>query len=278
MSMTLTGREAVTHALNDSGVPWTETTLEELRVRSAELFEKLRRGTPGVVVVNAPNVMALDVMALRWLFPAGITPLVLCPSTPAECAELGMIAARAAQLVPGPVFLLLEEAVAEVGGEFDVPSETEIDLPEAAPPQDLDVTEEERELRRLDSRLGAPPTGLKSSSFDPCPPHLGRPEWLLISFGAARTAAADAVRMAREAGQRVNHMNLRVLWPVPEGEMMRASMGVKHILVVERNLGQYAREVRALMPELPVVSAGTASAPPTAPDILRSLQRTPRCC
>ena len=114
--------------------------------------------------------------------------------------------------------------------------------------------------------------------FDPCPEELGRPEWLVVTSGATGAAATQAVQEARKEGQRVSLLNLNVLWPLPESELMRASMGIKHVVVAERNLGQYAQEVRRLLPELAIVTAGNATGPVPANLILQRLQRTPRCC
>ncbi|MCB9934773.1 MAG: hypothetical protein H6840_03690 [Planctomycetes bacterium] len=273
----ISGRDALESALADTGVHVTRTDIADIHQRAPRFFEQLRSGEPNVVIINAENVGSLDVMTLRWMFPAGVTPLVLCPSNPQECAELATVAVQAARLIPGPVFLLLERPVADALAVVLPEEAPELMMPEP-PPRDATLLDEtETELQGLHARLAHGPKGLKPAVLDPCPPELGKPEWLVLSFGAAAVAAQDAVSAARNEGQRVNLLRVRQLWPVPQGEILRAAVGIKHVVVAERNLGQYAHEVRCLLPELPIVVAGRAGA--VTPElILERLRRTPRCC
>lgn len=276
--VTITGREALQNTLDESGVNVQHTTLAGLRNRAGDLYNKLRRGEPNIVVINATDVEALDVQALRWLFRGGVPPLVLCPSTPFECAEIAAIAVRAATLIPGPVFLLLEDAVAEseeVVGAVETPT---FEMDTAAPPDISDLSDDEGELVALNARLSSPPRGLQLGTLDKCPEEMGKPEWLVVSYGSTFASASEATARARAEGQRVNHLNLRVVWPFPESEVMRATLGIKHTVMAERNLGQYAREIRSVLPDMAVVTAGRVSGPVPADLILRKLQSTPRCC
>jgi pyruvate/2-oxoacid:ferredoxin oxidoreductase alpha subunit len=273
----LTGRDAVEGVLSESGVHVTRTDIADIHQRAPRFFEQLRRGEPNVVVINAENVGALDVMSLRWMFPAGVTPLVLCPSNPQECAELAAVAVQAARLIPGPVFLLLERPVADALAIVLPEEAPELMLPELPPQDAVTVDETESELLGLHARLAHAPKGLKSSVLEACPPDMGKPEWLVLSFGSAALAAQDAVAAARSEGQRVNLLRVRQLWPLPQADILRAAAGIKHIVVAERNLGQYAQEVRCLLPDLPIVVAGRAGTM-TPELILERLRRTPRCC
>lgn len=278
-TQTLSGREAVALGLQDGGLNVDFINVNDVRKHSSRLFQLLRQGSPQVIVIEAPSIESLDVMALRWIFPAGLTPLVLCPSNVYECAELASAAASAATLLNAPVFLLLDQQLADqIESEFQTPDFPEPTYAEMAPIDALELPEPETELRQLEQRLSRLPIGLRLAEFDPCPRELGKPEWLVISYGATSNAAADAVKLARNSGQRVSLLNLNVLWPLPESDLMRASMGIKHIVVAERNLGQYAQEVRRLLPEIAVISAGNATGPVPADLILQRLQRTPRCC
>ncbi|MEZ5993756.1 MAG: hypothetical protein R3E76_15590 [Planctomycetota bacterium] len=273
----VTGREVLESVLADSGMNVAHTNLRDVRTHAPRFFEQLRRGEPNIVVIGADRVESLDVMSLRWMFPAGITPLVLCPSNPQECAELAEAAISAATLIPGPVFLLLEDAVGDAEDIVIAHEAPELELVEPAPGDLLDVPQDEGELRMLDARLRSGFKGLEPAILDPCPKILGKPEWLLVSFGSSTVPGRLAVESARNEGQRVNHLSLRQLWPLPENALMRAVMGIKHIVVAERNLGQYATEVRRFAPDITVIPAGGISQ--VTPDaILARLQRTPRCC
>lgn len=275
----VTGREIALATLAETGVHVTHAQLDEIRNHSSELLRRMRSGEPTVVIVEAAHVQSLDVMALRWMFKGGITPLVLCPSDAAECAELAITAAKAANLLKLPVFFLLEDSVAEAEFHLDEPvEEPELLFDEPAPIDASELSPEESDLRDLEARLSRPPRGFKATRTDADPSAEGRPEWLVVTYGASFAPAQVAVAGARAEGQRVSLLRTRMLWPLPEAEILKAAMGMKHIVVAERNLGQYALEIRRILPELPVISAGRITAPLPAELILQRLQRSPRCC
>ncbi len=279
MPARITGREIALAALSETGVHVTHAQLEEIRRHSTELYRRLRSGEPTVVIVEAPSVQSLDVMALRWMFKGGITPLVLCPSDAAECAELAVTAAKAANLLKVPVFFLLEESVADDEIHLDEAAEQPELLFDAPTPIDAsDLSPEESDLQDLEARLSRPPRGFTATRIDATPTDAGKPEWLVVTYGASCAPAHDAVVAARAEGQRVNLLHTRMLWPLPEAEILKAAAGMKHIVVAERNLGQYALEIRRILPELPVINAGRITAPLPAALILQRLQRSPRCC
>lgn len=273
-----TGRDVAINALAQSGVEVAFVRLDRLSREAPALFERMRRGDPMVVLVDAPDVLSLDVMALRWIFPGGVTPLVLCPSNALECAELAQTAAGAARLLHGPVFLLLEESVANSVPEDEQPDAIELESPEQPVIDATDLPAPEAELRQLEARHSKPLRGIRATRDYRQGPEAGKPEWLVITYGAASKPASDAVAQAVQQGQRVNLLGIRMLWPLPEEEILKAVMGIKHIVVAERNLGQYAQEIRRLVPELPVIPAGSLTIPVSSDAILARLQRSPRCC
>lgn len=274
----MTGRDAALEVLAESGIEFATVRMDEVYREAPALFERVRRGEPMVVVVDAPDVLSLDVMALRWMFPGGVTPLVLCPSNAAECAELAQTAADAARLKHGPVFLLLEESVANSVPEGPPLEVSEIEEPEIPILDTTGLPEPEAQMRLLEARHSKPLRGIRAAHEYRPESGPGKAEWLVISYGATRQPARSAVDQAAGEGQRVNLLGLRVLWPVPEEAILKAAMGIKHVVVAERNLGQYAHEIRKLVPELPVIPAGSLSAPVSADAILARLQRSPRCC
>jgi len=285
---TLTGRDAALQVLRERGVGVLETPLSELRNHEPRLFQDLRDNRPLVVLVDADNMLSVDVMALRWLFRGGVTPLVLCPSNAFECAELASVAGSAAELIRTPVFLLLENGVGEDVFTDEEPEPPEVSWDEPPPTDEVigdasglldedGIDEEAAILLRHENRLKSPLKGFKSASFTPCDAEAGRPEWLLVSYGSGAKQAREAATQAAESGMRLHQLVLRQLWPVPEPELLKAAMGVQHVVVAEGNLGQYAQEVRRLLPEPAVIPAGGPGGV-TAKAVLARLQRSPRCC
>jgi hypothetical protein len=278
---TLTGREAALNILEERGVEVLEMRLQDLHTREAELFRRLREREPVVVVLEADDVPSLDIMALRWLFRGGVTPLVLCPSSAQECAELADVAAKAAALIHAPVFLLIEP---DIGAEpLEAQGASEPIVVDWNGPSPIEAAEytgmdpDAIELLELDRLLRTPLIGFEPVHFESAAPEQGRPEWLLVSYGAGTSAARLAAEQATATGMRLHHAALRQLWPVPDEALLKAAMGTRHVVVAERNLGQYALEVRRILPELAVIPAGGPGR--MKPEhILRRLQRSPRCC
>jgi hypothetical protein len=103
-------------------------------------------------------------------------------------------------------------------------------------------------------------------------------EWLVISADADAQTVSEAVNQARERGMRVNHLTITGLEADTDAEILRASAGVKHIVVADRDSGELAANVRRLLPQIGVVPANSATAPVAAALVLERLLRTPRCC
>lgn len=273
---THSGRDALATALADSDVEYVKQ--RELLSHRAELFRDLKDGSPRVVVIECARDESLDVQALRWMYPGGAAPMTLCPSTPGECFELAQVARKAAKLLEAPVLLLLEDDVAGAVGEVDKQEAPKLSLPPVIPVDVTGLASEEAGLRKLNARSNRVLRGFEAATLNACPTEMGRPEWLVVSYGSTFGAASKAVEQARADSQRVNHLNLCTLWPFPEAAVMRASMGIKHIVIPERNLGQYAKELRRALPDIAVVPANCATGPVNAEVILNRLQSTPRCC
>jgi 2-oxoglutarate ferredoxin oxidoreductase subunit alpha len=71
---------------------------------------------------------------------------------------------------------------------------------------------------------------------------------LVVSYGVtARAAGAAADRLTR-SGRPVASLVLKTLWPVPQEAIRRAADGIRRVLVVEMNLGQYLHEIRRVLP------------------------------
>lgn len=67
---------------------------------------------------------------------------------------------------------------------------------------------------------------------------------LLISYGAADSAAREALARVRAAGLSASHLTIHGLWPLPERSLRRATTPlVTRLLIPECNQGQYAAEL-----------------------------------
>jgi 2-oxoglutarate/2-oxoacid ferredoxin oxidoreductase subunit alpha len=49
---------------------------------------------------------------------------------------------------------------------------------------------------------------------------------------------------------------LKTLWPVPQEAIRRAADGIRRVLVVEMNLGQYLHEIRRVLPGVTIGFVG----------------------
>jgi 2-oxoglutarate ferredoxin oxidoreductase subunit alpha len=69
-------------------------------------------------------------------------------------------------------------------------------------------------------------------------------EILLISYGSSARSALQAVEDRRQQGVKIGLLELNTLWPFPEEAVRRLSMGKRHVVVVEMNMGQVYQEVK----------------------------------
>ncbi|MEN3037848.1 MAG: 2-oxoacid:acceptor oxidoreductase subunit alpha [Candidatus Kryptonium sp.] len=72
-------------------------------------------------------------------------------------------------------------------------------------------------------------------------------ETLVISYGITARSAIEAVELAREMGNKVSHLIINLLWPVPESEIKNALEGIKTIIFPEMNNGQYVLEIERIV-------------------------------
>jgi len=71
---------------------------------------------------------------------------------------------------------------------------------------------------------------------------------LIIAYGVTTRAARAAIEtLSREHGTPINLVVLKTLWPVQEQLLRSSAQGMKRVLVLEMNLGQYVHEVRRVL-------------------------------
>lgn len=266
----VTAADAALHAAQRH-VPEAELlSLEALLRRRPTLADK-----PQVFVARVDAGAATDLASLRWLCPGGVAPLTVAPTGFDQCADFAARAALHAKLSQGLAVILLEHETAELEG---MPIEPDMVKPgPLPPPPPLDplLPALERRLRLARHYAEAAPR-LARMDADSTPG--AKAEWLVVSYGSGVAPSAQAVTEARAKGVRVGHLQLHTLWPVPEEAILRAAAGVKHVVLPERNLGQYADELRRLLPTIMIVQANAVPGPVPAALILDKLLNTPRCC
>jgi 2-oxoglutarate ferredoxin oxidoreductase subunit alpha len=75
--------------------------------------------------------------------------------------------------------------------------------------------------------------------------HLEDAEYVLISYGSAARSAIHMAEHRRERGERIGVLELQSLWPFPEAMVRKRCRGARAVIVVEMNMGQVMRQVRA---------------------------------
>jgi len=266
---TMTALDAAAQAATQAGAETECMTLDQCLRRRGQ------GPRPSVWIVRVEPGQATDVAALRWLAPGGVSPLVLAASSFDNAIELAARAALFVKLAQTTTVILLEHEVAELEGTWQPPDQVKPGALAPLPPLDPLLSAPERDLRTLALRMEQAPL---LSRFEPDLDAAAKAEWLVISFGSACDAGQAAASQARATGQRVGHLMLQTLWPLPEAPILHAARGVKHVVVPERNLGQYVHEIRRLLPTLMVIPANAVPGPVSAALILDRLQKTPRCC
>jgi 2-oxoglutarate ferredoxin oxidoreductase subunit alpha len=69
---------------------------------------------------------------------------------------------------------------------------------------------------------------------------------VLIAYGSEARPSLEAVRRARDHGIKAGLLKLTTVWPVAEKEIKSMAEQAEIILVVEMNLGKYAREIERI--------------------------------
>ncbi|RPJ82385.1 MAG: pyruvate flavodoxin/ferredoxin oxidoreductase [Deltaproteobacteria bacterium] len=79
---------------------------------------------------------------------------------------------------------------------------------------------------------------------------------LLITYGVTARSARQAHREEKHSGKPFSLLILKTLWPVPQDLIQEHARGMKTVIVVEMNLGQYVREIERILPNIPVQFLG----------------------
>lgn len=72
---------------------------------------------------------------------------------------------------------------------------------------------------------------------------------LIVACGAVSRSAAEAIRIAGEAGQRVGLFRPITIWPFPAAPFKKALDGIKTVVVPEMNRGQLIHIIKEYVPD-----------------------------
>ncbi len=100
----------------------------------------------------------------------------------------------------------------------------------------------------------------------------------VVAYGASARSAKAAIRMARAKGISVGMLRPVTLWPFPEDPIAALAKRMRHILVVEMNLGQVALEVERVARGLcPIHRVNRVTGEPIPPEqILEKIEEAAR--
>lgn len=70
---------------------------------------------------------------------------------------------------------------------------------------------------------------------------------LIITYGITARAAKETFKARKGNKKPVSLLVLKTIWPVPEALIREKAKDVRHVLVVEMNLGQYVREIKRVL-------------------------------
>jgi 2-oxoglutarate ferredoxin oxidoreductase subunit alpha len=98
-------------------------------------------------------------------------------------------------------------------------------------------------------------------------------ETMLVVYGVTARAARTAYQELRSEGIPISLLILKTLWPVPENLIRENSSGVKRVVVIEMNLGQYVREIERVLKDKTVDFFGRMDGQLIKPDQIKEAVR-----
>jgi 2-oxoglutarate ferredoxin oxidoreductase subunit alpha len=227
-----------------------------------------------------------DVQFMRWGNSGGLPVIALAPVDINDCFTLTMHAFNLAEEFRCPVFIASNKEIAMTKESIDMDAIVRPKLRErAAPPSGrpflpFKVTSDHAVphflpigdkvlVRQTSSTHG--PDGYITTDFDKISENQERlkkklisavdrfsfyeaymendADILVITYGVTARAAQDAFVEKKGEGKPVSLLILKTIWPVPENLIKETAKNVKHVVVVEMNLGQYVREIERALPD-----------------------------
>lgn len=79
---------------------------------------------------------------------------------------------------------------------------------------------------------------------------------LVLTYGVTARAAKALFAKQKNTDRPISLLVLKTLWPVPENLIKKIAGNIRHVVVVEMNLGQYVREIERILPDRQVAFWG----------------------
>lgn len=231
------------------------------------------RGGPST---GLPTALAqADIMQAKWGTHGDHPVIALTPAYLEEIYELTIKAFNFAETYRMPIMLLLDEVIAHLSAAIELPDKEMLVIKDrrrpTVPPEkyfpydtaygdvppmanffegyryhvtglshdktgfpttdpDLVQADQERHLRKVKAHI--------NEIIDYEYYMMKDAEIIIFAYGSTARAARVAVDNARKLGIRVGMMRFRVIWPLPEAEILKLCSKAKAIIVPEMNMGQ----------------------------------------
>ncbi|MFH2065050.1 MAG: pyruvate flavodoxin/ferredoxin oxidoreductase [Pseudomonadota bacterium] len=234
-----------------------------------------------------------DIQFLRWGNSGGLPVIVLSPTDITDCFLLTIHAFNLAEAFRCPVFIAANKEIGMTRESIDFESLTIPEIktrrpairtadfqpfavssermaPDFLPIGDIIPVRQTSSTHGPDGYITNDPKTIESNRIrlvkkleTVASAHCyyeTRPEQdadtLLITYGVTARAARQAQQEAKQSGKPFSLLILKTLWPVPEDLIRKHAQGVKRVIVMEMNLGQYVREVERILPGITVLFFG----------------------
>jgi 2-oxoglutarate ferredoxin oxidoreductase subunit alpha len=226
-----------------------------------------------------------DVQFLQWGNSGGLPVIVLAPTDAKDCYTLTGHAFNLAERYRCPVFIASNKEIAMTresldlerlalpvpvdraapapgrpflpfqasGGEgvpgfLPIGGKTPVRQTSSTHGPDGFITTDPAEithmLTRMQSKIDAAAADLAIVEHRPAE----GADTLIVAYGVTARAAEAAARRLAGQGKAASLLLLKTLWPVPAAAIRRAAAGIRRVLTVEMNLGQYVREIERVLP------------------------------
>ncbi|MHC5081857.1 MAG: 2-oxoacid:acceptor oxidoreductase subunit alpha [Planctomycetota bacterium] len=227
-----------------------------------------------------------DIQFVRWGTSGGYPIIALAPASAAECYWMTHRAFALAEQFRTPVFLMIDKelGLTRERVDFDIlPPLPEVRRRTADPDEDFTpyafqdpaevapmssfggphilryttsmhdqtgyLTKDQETIQRMMEHLEAKITaGEEEIAQVECDVQDGATV-AFLAYGSSARSARQAARDARTQGHKVTLIRLQSLWPVPKRKIREALEGIRTVVVVEQNLGEYVLEIRRILPE-----------------------------
>jgi 2-oxoglutarate ferredoxin oxidoreductase subunit alpha len=273
------------------------------------------RGGPSTGLPTMPA--QADVMQARWGTHGDHPAVALVPASVREVYDETIRAFNIAERYRIPVTLLVDEIIAHMRERIVIPDQSEITLwerprptvppdqylpygetPSGVPPMadfgtgyryhvtglyhdarglpkdspDIVDALQRRLMRKIEMGLH------EIQKYEQLSLALKDARLGIVAYGSSARSAKAAVRLARAKGIPVGLLRPVTIWPFPEGPVEDLAKRMRHILVVEMNLGQVALEVERVVHGLcPVHRVNRVTGEPIPPEqILEKIEELAR--